>query len=165
VTPPRLGSAVAIVVFGLDQALKAWILVALDGRYPVALAPFLDLRLAWNTGISYSLFRSDGPVARLALLGLALAVTVVLGFWLARARRPIAGVALGLIIGGALGNACDRFVHGAVADFIHVHLGGFSPWGVFNLADTAIVAGVGLLLYETFMMAAPERGREPSGGS
>ena len=89
------------------------------------------------------------PLRCLALLALSLGATLFLGVWLWRAPRSITTLGLGLIVGGALGNAYDRFAYGAVADFFHFHIGTFS-WYVFNLADIGIVAGVGLLLYESF---------------
>ena len=118
------------------------------GRQPVTVAPFLDLVLAWNHGISYGWFAQESDAGRWALIGLSLVVTLGLWFWLARASRAVAAVALGLVIGGALGNMMDRVVHGAVADFFLFHGFGFS-WYVFNIADSAIVAGVILLLYES----------------
>jgi signal peptidase II len=152
-TARRFGLVAAVVACGLDQAVKAWLMFSfgIEARGSVELAPFLDLRLAWNTGISYSLFQADGDFGRFALVGLSLVASLLLGLWLWRARRRLTGLALGLIVGGALANAYDRFTYGAVVDFIHVHWGGFSPWGVFNLADVAIVVGVALLLYDAFL--------------
>lgn len=149
-SPLRLGLLAAALTMIVDQGFKTWMLFGfrIEDREPVELAPFLDLRLAWNTGISYSLLRADGPLGRFALVALALVAVVLLAVWLTRAQRRLTGVALGLLIGGALGNAYDRFARGAVADFFHVHIGDFSPWGVFNVADVGIVTGVVLLLYE-----------------
>jgi signal peptidase II len=143
-----LGLAVAAVVFAVDQAHKWWMLGPFDiaVRQPVSVAPFFDLVLAWNRGISYGWFAQESDAGRWALVGISIAVTVGLWLWLARAHRA---VALGLVIGGALGNTMDRIVHGAVADFFLLHGFGFS-WYVFNIADTAIFAGVVLLLYESF---------------
>jgi signal peptidase II len=152
-TAPRLGLVAALVAFVLDQATKAWLMYGLgiETQGPVDLTPFLDIQLAWNTGISYSLFHGQGEIGRYALLAVSLVASVLLALWLRRTRRLITATALGLLIGGALSNALDRTVHGAVADFIHVHWKGFAPWGVFNLADVAIVAGVALLLYDAFL--------------
>ena len=88
------------------------------------------------------------------LLGFKVIVVIVLWGWLSRAENRLTAVSLGLIIGGALGNAIDRLAHGAVVDFALLHLttASFSfNWYVFNLADVAIVAGVAGLLYETFL--------------
>ena len=145
-----MGLAVAVVVFVVDQVHKWWMLGPFDiaARQPVHVAPFLDLVLAWNQGISYGWFAQDTDAGRWALIGLSVLVTIGLWLWLAKARRPIAAAALGLVIGGALGNTVDRIVHGAVADFFLFHGFGFN-WYVFNIADAGIVAGVGLLLYES----------------
>lgn len=150
----RLGVMVALVTAAADQAVKFWLLYGFDlpGRGRVALGPFLDLVLAWNTGISYGLFPQDGDVGRAVLLGLKLGAVVLLWVWLARAEQRLTAVALGLIIGGAIGNAIDRLAYGAVVDFVLFHI--TTPtfnftWYVFNLADTAIVAGVIGLLYES----------------
>lgn len=160
-----LGFLVALVVLALGQGFKEWMLYGLDiaARPPLILAPFLDLRMAWNTGISYSLFRADSPFGRAVLVGLALAAVVALSVWLLRARKPLTGVALGLLIGGALGNAWDRAAHGAVADFFHLHWGAFSPFGVFNVADVAITAGVGLLLLEALLAGNSAPNKRPLG--
>jgi signal peptidase II len=146
-----LGLAAAALACLADQALKLWLLFGfgLAERGVVALAPVLDLRLIWNTGISYGLLQQQTWLGGLILLlGKAVAV-VLLWVWLARTRTRLSALSLGLIIGGAVGNAVDRLAYGAVADFVHFHVGSFS-WYVFNLADAAIVAGVIGLLYESF---------------
>jgi len=146
----RIGLTVAVVVFMLDQLHKWWMLGPFDiaAQQPIRIAPFFDLVLAWNRGISYGWFAQESEAGRWGLIGLSILVTIGLWLWLAQARRPIAAAALGLVIGGALANTMDRIVHGAVADFFLLHGFGFS-WYVFNIADMAIVAGVGLLLYES----------------
>ena len=118
-------------------------------RQPVRLAPVLDLVLAWNRGISYSLFTSDSARGPYILLAVTLTASALLMVWLWRATTPLTGVALGLLIGGALGNAYDRFAYGAVVDFVYFHIGRFS-WYIFNLDEVAAVVGVGLLLLESF---------------
>jgi len=153
-SPRLLGFLVAAITLVVDQGHKIWMLDVFDiaARQPVALTPFLDLVMAWNPGISYSLLSAETPQGRLALLGLSLAATALLAVWLWRAPDRLTTLGLGLIVGGALGNAYDRFAYGAVADFFHFHVGNFH-WYIFNLADVAIVAGVGLLLYESFFVA------------
>lgn len=147
-----LALALSALVFGLDQTHKWWML-NLYGitAEPVAILPFLDLVLAWNRGISYGLFRT--PMQGV-LIALSLAISLLLWLWLCRSRNQLTVAALALVIGGALSNAFDRAVHGAVADFFHFHIGTFS-WYIFNLADVAIVAGVALLLYESFLDRRP----------
>jgi signal peptidase II len=149
----RLGVMVALIAAAADQAVKLWLLYGFDlpGRGRVALGPFFDLVLVWNTGISYGLFQQVGPLGQWALFALKVIAVVLLGLWLARTGSRLSGIALGLIIGGALGNAADRFVHGAVMDFVLFHIT-TTAWSfpyVFNLADVAIVAGVVGLLYES----------------
>jgi len=151
-----LGLAVAVAAAVLDQASKLWLIFVTDlgARGAVALTPFLDLVLTWNTGISYGLFPQEGPVGRWALLAIKVIAAVLLWIWLARASSRLTAVALGLIIGGAIGNAIDRLAHGAVADFVlfHVTTDSFDfRWYVFNLADVAIVIGVAGLLYEMLL--------------
>jgi signal peptidase II len=152
----RFGFAVAVAAAAIDQAMKLWLLFVFDlgGRGIVTLTPFFDLVLTWNTGISYGLFRQEGPLGQWALLALKAIAVVLLWIWLSRVTSRLTALSLGLIIGGAVGNAIDRFAYGAVADFALFHLttASFSfNWYVFNLADVAIVAGVIGLLYETLI--------------
>jgi signal peptidase II len=139
--------ALAALVFGLDQTHKWWMLNVYDiaGRQPVPVASFFELVLTWNTGISYGLLRTHQQGL---LVALSLGVSLVLWSWACRSRGLATVAALAMVIGGALSNALDRAVHGAVADFFHFHVGSFS-WYVFNIADMAIVAGVAVLLYES----------------
>jgi signal peptidase II len=122
-------------------------------RGTVKLTPFFDLVLAWNQGISFGWFQNDGPAAQVVLMAIKAVAVVVLAVWMARSRTLIATLALGLIIGGAVGNGIDRLAYGAVVDFalFHVQFGENTfNWYVFNLADVAIVAGVAALLYDSF---------------
>jgi len=148
------GLFVAAVSCLADQAAKFWLLLVLHlaSRGPVPLTPFAQLVLTWNTGISYGLFPQNGPIGPWALLGFKVAAVVFLWIWLVRSPSRMTALALGLIIGGAVGNAIDRLHWPGVMDFVLLHLetGGFSfRWYVFNLADVAIVAGVAGLLYES----------------
>jgi signal peptidase II len=152
----RLGLAVAAVCAALDQALKLWLLFGYDlgSRGTVPLTPFLDLVLVWNTGISYGWFQQTSAAGQWGLLALKVVAVVLLCVWLARSTSRLAAVALGLIIGGAIGNAIDRLAYGAVADFVlfHITTATFSfKWYVFNLADATIVAGVFGLLYDSLV--------------
>lgn len=145
-----VGAGMAIVACLLDQALKYWLLFVFDigAKGTVVLAPVLDLVLVWNSGISYGLLQQTTATGRWILLGVKAVAVILLWGWLARTRSKLAAVSLGLIIGGALGNAIDRLSYGAVVDFVLFHIFGFN-WYVFNAADAAIVAGVGGLLYES----------------
>lgn len=146
---PLGGIAAAVATFVLDQATKLWVLsLAIPERGPLRIAPFLDITLVWNRGISYGLLQQDG-LGRWLLVAATVAASVGLTVWLMRARHAVVRLALGLIVGGALGNLVDRVAYGAVVDFVHLHAGSFS-WYVFNVADAAIVVGVGLLLLDGF---------------
>jgi signal peptidase II len=148
-----VGLIVALATAAIDQVSKLWLFsVDLGPRGKIPLAPFLNLVLIWNEGISYGLLKQKGPLGQWALLLLIAIALILLWIWLARATSRITAAALGLIIGGAIGNGVDRIFYGAVADFIQFHI--TTPtfnfeWYVFNLADAAIVVGVIGLLYET----------------
>ena len=151
----RVGIIAAIVSLALDQASKLWLLYVFDlGRRGLTqVTPFFDLVLAWNTGISYGWFSGSGPTGQFLLVAFKVVAVAVLAVWMAKAHTWLATFSLGLIIGGAIGNAIDRFAHGAVVDFalLHAEIGGETyNWYVFNLADAAIVAGVAGLLYDSF---------------
>src|SRR5258707_4247426 len=155
-SPLRRGVIAALVTLVLDQASKLWLLYVFDigHRGTVQVTPFFDLVLAWNIGISFGWFQNDGQFAQIALMAVKAAAVIALAIWMARSRTLLATVALGLIIGGAIGNAIDRFAYGAVVDFalFHVQIGEKTlNWYVFNLADVAIVAGVAALLYDSFL--------------
>jgi signal peptidase II len=152
----RSGVIVALVTLVLDQASKFWLLHGLDitHRGAVQVTPFFDLVLAWNTGISYGWFQNESATGQAILLAVKAGAVIALAIWMARSRTAMATIALGLIIGGAIGNAIDRFTYGAVVDFALFHLqiaGKTFNWYVFNLADVAIVAGVAALLYDSFL--------------
>ena len=162
----RFGVIVALVVCAIDQAVKLWLLNVFDlrNRGIVQITPFLDFVLTWNTGISYGLFPQESELGRAVLLALKAGAVVVLWIWLARSELKLTALALGLIIGGAIGNAIDRVVYGAVVDFVLLHITTKSfnfVWYVFNLADVAIVAGVIGLLYEYALGAAPQKRPDP----
>ncbi len=152
-----LGLAVAVLICVFDQAAKLWLFHVLDlGGRVLAAAPFLNLILTWNTGISYGLFPQQGPIGRWALLAFEVAAVVFLWIWLARTSSRLTAWALGLIIGGAVGNAADRLHWPGVMDFVDLHAGHFH-WYVFNLADVAIVAGVAGLIYDSLRSGAPQK--------
>jgi signal peptidase II len=154
-----LGLTAAAIAGVLDQASKLWLInvYRLADKGVVKVMPFVDLVLAWNTGISYGWFQQDGPFGQGALLALKVVAVALLWIWLAKASGRLSAVALGLIIGGAIGNGIDRLAYGAVADFVLLHLETATwrfNWYVFNLADVAIVAGVVGLLYESLAGAS-----------
>ncbi len=146
--PAFLGFVVAALALVVDQAHKGWMLgpFAIDQKGRVEVTSFLDLVLVWNRGVSYGLLSQDGDFGRWMLIGFGFLGAALFGLWLWTATRLLPALAMGLVIGGAVSNAVDRLVHGAVADFFLFHIGRFE-WYVFNLADIWIVAGVvGLIL-------------------
>ncbi len=159
--PRALGLLAALVAALADQAHKYWMLhvFGIEGRQPVTLAPFLDVVLSWNYGISYSLFPAHEGFGWALLLAGQSAIVAGLFWWMWRAQRPLTTLAVGLVIGGALGNAADRLTRGAVADFFYLHttlpVGPLANY-VFNVADVAITAGVALLLFESLFAPQPE---------
>ncbi len=149
----RFGLAVAAIACLLDQASKLYLLKIVDlADHPFRLGPFFDFVLTRNTGISYGLFQTQGELGAWLLLGFKALAVLLLWLWLARSKDRLTALALGLIIGGAVGNGIDRLAYGWVADFVFFHVSGANwrfNWYVFNLADVAIVAGVMGLLYES----------------
>ena len=155
-TPLRAGILTALVTLAADQASKLWLLNVFDlaRRGAVRVTPFFDLVLAWNIGISFGWLQNDNQAAQLALMAVKGIAVVALAIWMARSHTMLVTVALGLIVGGALGNGIDRLAYGAVVDFalFHIEIAGKTyNWYVFNLADVAIVAGVAALLYDSFL--------------
>lgn len=146
--PARTSLLIAAAIFVVDQAIKLWALFVFDlasqGRVPVL--PVFDLVLIWNRGISYGLLQQDSDLGRWALVALHVVASVAITIWIAREQQKISSIGLALILGGAVGNGLDRILYGAVVDYALLHWGPVT-WYVFNLADAAIVAGVGLLLY------------------
>jgi signal peptidase II len=151
-----MGLAAALIVLLADQFSKWWILnvTHLPEVGQIVLLPVLNLTMVWNRGVTFGLLNGLGSWGHVVLAGVALAVVVALGFWLRRAENRIVAIAIGSIAGGAVGNVIDRVRFGGVVDFIHAHVG--TPWGdvswyVFNVADAAIVCGVGVLILESVM--------------
>ena len=146
-----LGLGVAGAVVVLDQAAKDAASRALEGA-DVAVLPFLNLVLARNTGISFSLFAHGTEAARWGLLAFTGASIVAILAWLWLSRSHVAALGLGLVLGGAVGNGTDRFVRGSVIDFLDLHFGA-SHLFVFNFADAAISFGVAVLLWDSMFGA------------
>lgn len=147
----QFGLAIALLTLLADQAHKWWMLEVyrIQDRGRVAVTPFLDLVYVKNLGISYGLLAQHGELAQWLLAGFALLAAVGLTWWLAAGGSGrLWAASLGLLIGGAIGNAVDRLRLGGVADFFSLHAYGFY-WYVFNIADVAIVAGVIGLLYDS----------------
>jgi signal peptidase II len=147
------GLIVAAVVAALDQLSKAWVLNFFGETgcaahyFPVA--RFFDLVLTCNTGISFGLFNRSG-IGSMVFAVVGTAIIVVLMFWLSRARGKLLAVALGLVIGGAVGNVIDRLRFDGVIDFLYFHVGTWG-WPAFNLADAAICLGVAAILLDSML--------------
>ncbi len=125
----------------------------------LVVVPFLDLVLTCNSGVSFGLFNRTGVSALLFALAAALIILVLL-FWLSRVRQNFLAFAIGLIIGGAIGNVIDRLRFGAVIDFLYFHAGSWY-WPAFNLADSAICLGVAAMLLDGLLLrrATPQAKR------
>ena len=146
----RLGLAVAFVVAVIDQLAKAWILslfAAEAGERIIRVAPVLNFALVMNRGVSFGLFNTDASLNAVVFALIAALIVAALLVWLARARDRLLQVAIGLVVGGAVGNVVDRLLRGAVVDFLDVHVGEWH-WFIFNLADAAISVGVGLMVID-----------------
>ncbi|MFN3867543.1 MAG: signal peptidase II [Hyphomicrobiaceae bacterium] len=158
-----IGLAVAVVTGVLDQAHKWWMLLGYGMREGerVYVLPFLDILYLRNKGVSYSMLEMDSQRGQYLLSGFAVLVTIFMWIWLARAGTGrLMAWSLGLVMGGAIGNAIDRVLVGGVIDYVSLHAFGFY-WYIFNIADVAIVAGVVGLLYDSFV---PSRNTAQNGG-
>lgn len=147
----RLMLSTALVSMAVDQANKLWMLGVyhIKDRGQVRVTPFLDFVYVLNKGVSYNI--GSGVVPQWALSTFAVVASLAMAVWIARqATGSLMAISVGLIIGGAIGNAIDRLWLGGVADFYLLHAFGYQ-WYVFNIADVAIVAGVCGLLYDSFM--------------
>jgi signal peptidase II len=135
----------------LDQLSKWWIVDVfhLPIRTPVVVTPFFSLSMVWNRGVSFGLLRADLDLGRWGLVAFALAVAIALGIWVRKAEHALLALALGLIIGGAVGNLIDRARVGAVVDFLDF-TGLHFPW-VFNVADCGVTVGVALVLLDSLV--------------
>ena len=152
-----LAAAIAVVVF--DQLGKAAVRSYFAG--PAAgehenVTSFFNIVLIYNRGMSFGLFNSGGGLNALLLSAAAGAIVAVLAYWLSRVEKPLLAIAIGLIIGGAVGNVIDRIRFGAVVDFLDFHVGSWH-WPAFNVADSAIVVGALLLLSEIFLSPQEEK--------
>ena len=168
--PTAVGGWIALAVVLVDQIVKAGVLTHFgsSGVNQSSLGPFLNLTLEMNRGISFSLFARDSASGQIALVALTVAVTGLLTWWLFRSRSVLPAAGLGLIIGGALGNAIDRLAHGAVVDYLDLHALG-RHFFVFNVADAAINVGVALFILDLLLVpSAPKsqsQGSPPRGAS
>jgi signal peptidase II len=147
-----LGYGLAVVVFILDQLSKYWILdiVRLPEQGSIAVAPFFSLTFVGNVGVSMGMFQASSDVGRWVLVAVTGAIAAVVAVWIAREQQRAEVLALGLVLGGALGNIVDRIRFGYVVDFLHFYWRDSSFW-VFNVADAAITLGVLVLLVRALL--------------
>jgi signal peptidase II len=149
-----LGFSVAAIVFVLEQITKWLVLGPLDLRntQSLELLPIFRLNYTENHGISLGLFQASSDAMRWVLVLVTAAIAVGVAVWIGREKQRFDQVALGMVLGGALGNILDRVRHGYVVDFADLHFGDFRPFFIFNVADAAISIGVAILLLRAFLV-------------
>jgi len=154
-----LGLIVALAIVVADQASKWAILAAFRpagveatpfaATGSMSILPVLDFSLVWNRGVSFGVGNTGGAWNVIVFAALSAVIAVVLLIWMARSQRALLVVALGLVVGGAVGNLIDRLRFGAVVDFVYVHIGAFDWFPAFNTADAAISVGAVLLAIDS----------------
>jgi signal peptidase II len=154
--PRKYGLAAAALVILLDQALKYWVTGILDlpsrGGFGIEVTPFFNLTFTQNFGVSMGFFHADTEVMRWALVVMTMAISLFVAVWMWREKARDDVIALGLVLGGALGNILDRFRLGYVVDYADLHIGSWRPFLIFNLADAAITIGVLILLARAILL-------------
>jgi len=153
----RFGLLIALAALALDHLSKWWLMGLLKAPGDrIEVLPVFNLVMVWNPGVSFGLFQSGSPWAPWILVGVAVIIVGFLLNWLRNAETRIIALSLGLIIGGAIGNVIDRILWGAVADFFDAHIGDLH-WPAFNIADSAIVIGAVIMLFDGLFLS---RGRD-----
>ena len=149
-----LGFSVAAIVFILEQITKWLVLGPLDLRntQSVEVLPIFRLNYTENHGISLGLFQASSDAMRWVLVLVTAAIAIGVAWWIGREEKRWDQIALGMVLGGALGNILDRVRHGYVVDFADLHFGDFRPFFIFNVADAAISIGVAILLLRAFLV-------------
>jgi signal peptidase II len=150
----RFGFLVALVVFALDQLVK-WLVTGPLGLNQIGdqlvITPFFNFTFTQNEGISLGLLNATNPVGRWMLVGLTSAIAIGVAVWIGREKNRVDQVALGMVLGGALGNILDRVRFGYVVDYADLHFGEFRPFLIFNVGDAAISVAVVILLLRAFL--------------
>ena len=149
-----LGFGIAAGVFALDQLTKWFVLSPLRLRevQVVELLPFFRFWYTENNGISLGLLNAQTAVGRWMLVAMTAAIAIAVAVWIVREKQRFDQIALGMVLGGALGNILDRVRHGYVVDFADLHFGEFRPFLIFNVGDAAISIGVAILLLRAFLV-------------
>ena len=150
----RFGFMIALLVFALDQLTK-WIVTGPLGIRALGdqlvILPIFNLTYTENQGISLGLLNATNPIGRWLLVAMTSAIAIGVAYWIGREARKIDQAALGMVLGGALGNILDRIRFGYVVDFADLHFGDFRPFLVFNVGDAAISIAVVILLLRAFL--------------
>ena len=161
----RLGFLIALVVFAIDQFTKWWVTGPLGVSNvgdQLVLLPFFQFTYTENNGISLGLFNATTEIGRWMLVGVTSAIAIAVAFWMGREKNRIDQVALGMVLGGALGNILDRTRHGFVVDFADLHFGEWRPFLIFSVGDAAISIAVVILLLRAFLSRKDqEKGSDP----
>jgi signal peptidase II len=156
------GFTIALIVFALDQLAKWFVTYPLHLQEvaQITLLPIFNFTWTENNGISLGLFNATTEVGRWMLVAMTSAIAIGVAFWIGREKHRWDQAALGMILGGALGNILDRVRHGYVVDFADLHFGAFRPFLVFNVGDAAISIGVVILLVRAFLMRERDEPKE-----
>jgi len=156
------GFTIALVVFALDQLAKWFVTYPLRPQEvaQITILPIFNFTWTENNGISLGLFNATTEVGRWMLVAMTSAIAIGVAFWIGREKHRWDQAALGMILGGALGNILDRVRHGYVVDFADLHFGAFRPFLVFNVGDAAISIGVVILLVRAFLMRERDEPKE-----
>jgi signal peptidase II len=153
------GFSIALAILALDQLAK-WIVsgpLGLEAVGQITILPVFNLTWTENNGISLGLLNAETAVGRWMLVALTSAIAIGVAVWIGREKHRWDRAALGMILGGALGNILDRVRHGFVVDFADLHFGTFRPFLVFNVGDAAISIGVVILLVRAFLVRDEQR--------
>jgi signal peptidase II len=150
----KFGFVIALVVFALDQLTKWFVAgpLELQSVGQIVLLPIFNLSWTENYGISLGLLNAKTEVGRWMLVAVTGAIAIGVAIWIGREKQRGDQLALGMVLGGAVGNILDRVRFGYVVDFADLHFGGFRPFLVFNVADAAISIGVVILLLRAFLI-------------
>lgn len=161
----RIGFFIAPIVFALDQLVKWWVTgpLAVDHEGAIFyILPFFQFSYTENNGISLGLLNATTEVGRWMLVALTSAIAIGVAVWIVREKNRLEQIALGMVLGGALGNILDRVRHGYVVDFADLHFGQWRPFLIFNIGDAAISIAVVILLLRAFLSRKDEaKGSDP----
>lgn len=161
----NFGFIVALVVFALDQLVKWWVTGPLGVNHEGAILyilPIFQFTYTENNGISLGMLNATTEIGRWMLVALTTAIAAGVAYWMVREKNRIEQIALGMVLGGALGNILDRTRHGYVVDFADLHFGQTRPFLIFNVGDAAISIAVVILLLRAFLSRKEEaKGSDP----